>query len=516
MARIFAVHGKRWLTYTVDLDDQLEVLVNERPQRDACRVCDARLASDNRAAVCGPCARRKSGEAGTAPAVPDAFWNQPEICNPLMERNFGKFLRAYREAHREEITQTDVAGWLGLTQGQVSRLERAAKPVQDLGKLDRWARALRIPQRCLWFTLSPQPSDAYISGSRGASLRSAANTEGDDLHRRQFLKATSAGVATVGTSLLQGIMLTAAPASARTGIPQVDILQEVTQTFRRVDNRYGGGHSRSALTSYLASSVEPLLQDGRAVGRTRDELFAGAAEMHQLAGWMSYDTGQTAAGRHHMRRALRLCQEAGDDALAGEMLAGMSHHAAFHGSPAAAVDLALAARQAAKRCGLPALRAEAAVMEAHGLALQADKTGCLHALNEAEQVFTAVDHAQTPPWLSYFDDAYLAAKFAHAFRDLGMPREAEKFARRSLEMHEGYERGRLFNTALLAATLADQSRIDEACAAATTAVHMTGTVRSVRSVAYLADVGRRLSPFRDNAEVQTLYRRMAAVGLPIR
>ena len=29
----------------------------------------------------------------------------------------------------------------------------------------------------------------------------------------------------------------------------------------------------------------------------------------------------------------------------------------------------------------------------------------------------------TQEWLSYFDDAYLAAKFAHTFRGLGMPHE---------------------------------------------------------------------------------------------
>jgi hypothetical protein len=236
--------------------------------------------------------------------------------------------------------------------------------------------------------------------------------------------------------------------------------------------------------------------------------------MHQLAGWMSYDVGQADAGRQHLRHALRLCQDAGDEALAGEMLAGMSHHAAFHGAPESAVDLALAARQAAKRSGIVALQAESAVMEAHGLALQGDKSGCLDALGEAEQTFSGVRAADTPEWLSYFDDAYLAAKFAHAFRDLGMPREAEQFARRSLEMSDGYERGRLFNTALLASTLADQRRVDEACAVGISAVQMTGAVRSVRSAAYLADVGRRLAPFSADPAVRSFYGQMTAAGLP--
>jgi hypothetical protein len=181
-----------------------------------------------------------------------------------------------------------------------------------------------------------------------------------------------------------------------------------------------------------------MLHDGRAHSAVRNKLFTAAAELHQLAGWVAYDTGHAHAGRAHLRTALRLCQDVGDLALSAEMLAGMSHHAAFHGAPESAVDLALAARQTARQAGLPALESESAVMEAHGLALQRDKQGCLAALRDAENAFWAIDRGDSPPWLSYFDGAYLSAKFAHTFRDLGRPKDAEQFARRSLDMSEGY------------------------------------------------------------------------------
>jgi hypothetical protein len=269
------------------------------------------------------------------------------------------------------------------------------------------------------------------------------------------------------------------------------------------------------LASFLRTSVDQMVRNGHTKGAARNDLLSAAAEMHQLAGWISYDVGQADAGRKHLRQALRLCQDADNDGLTAEMLAGMSHHAAFHGAPESAVDLALAAREAARRSGIAALQAEAAVMEAHGLALQGDKRTCFELLHEAEQAFSRVRAGTTPQWLDYFDDAYLAAKFAHTFRDLGMPSDAEQFARRSLDMSDGYERGRLFNTALLASTLADQRRVDEACIVGTNAVSMTATVRSVRSAAYLADVGRRLAPFSTNRAVRSLYSRMAAAGLPI-
>lgn len=151
-------------------------------------------------------------------------------------------------------------------------------------------------------------------------------------------------------------------------------------------------------------------------------------------------------------------------------------------------------------------------MEAHALAMMGDKSASLRALQDAEIAYNA-SHRDTPPWLVYFDDAYLAARFAHTFRDLRMPMEAESFARRSLEMSDGYERGRMFNTALLASTLAEQGNVAEACAVGHRAVAMATDVRSTRGTRYLDDLGQRLQPCRATADVRGLYAAMADSGL---
>ncbi|MBK1785002.1 XRE family transcriptional regulator [Prauserella sp. ASG 168] len=339
--------------------------------------------------------------------------------------------------------------------------------------------------------------------------------EGDNVQRRQLLKAASSTVTLVGASLLGAPATTTTQRSRTLGKTDIKIVREMTGVFRRLDNRYGGGHTHAAATvsEYLTVTVKPMLQDGVGTDVVRADLFLAAAEMHQLAGWIAYDIGKRDAGRRWLREALKLCQDAGDDALEAEMLAGMSHHAAFDHSPGTAVDLALAARRTARRSGLPALAAEAAAMEAHGHAMQGNVSACFAALHDAERAFGRVVGSDGPEWLNYFDAAYLAAKFAHTFRALGRPGEAERFARRSLEMSDGYERGRLFNTALLASTLADQGRVEEACTTGGAAMHMARTVRSVRGAEYLADVGRRLSPYRGHADVCALYTQMGRAGL---
>jgi hypothetical protein len=141
-----------------------------------------------------------------------------------------------------------------------------------------------------------------------------------------------------------------------------------------------------------------------------------------------------------------------------------------------------------------------------------NRRGCLDALHRAEKAFEQIHPQDSPEWLSYFDGSYLAAKFAHALRDLGLPQDAERFARRSLNMSDGYDRGKLFNTALLASVLADQRRVDDACHHGMAALKMADKVRSVRASAYLTDVARRLAPFQSGG-VRRLYREMDQIGI---
>jgi tetratricopeptide (TPR) repeat protein len=397
------------------------------------------------------------------------------------------------------------AGLRGQAQGQVSRVERTAQPTHDLHKLEQWARALHVPERYLWFQLSQQPVHAYVRPSDAHGLGDESETGGKDVQRRQLLlRAVAAGAASTGSPAFGWFNAQPRPRSSTraVGMTDVQIIRETTQTFRRLDNRFGGGHARSALTHYLASDVLPVLHEGRYCDDVRRDLFAAVAELNQLVGWMSYDVGDAGSGRRYLRQAMHLCQDINDDALAGEMLAGMSHQAAFLRSPALAIDLAQAAKDNGKRAGVPALVSESAVMEAHGLALANDVSGCLAALRESEQAFAAAEERDRPEWLAYFDGAYLAGKFGRCFRDLGRPAEAEGFARRALNMVDGYERGRLFNLVLLASMLADQRKVEEACETGLAALRMASDVRSARTDADLADLSRRLTPFQAEPAVQ--------------
>src|SRR5262249_3683788 len=102
--------------------------------------------------------------------------------------------------------------------------------------------------------------------------------------------------------------------------------------------------------------------------------------------------------------------------------------------------------------------------------------------------------ADEPKWLSYFDEAYLSAKFAHCFRDLEEGERVVRQARRSLDMDSRYVRGRMFNLSLLAAGLLQCGELEEACSAAASALTLASELRSAGPGSSAADLRRRREP----------------------
>jgi hypothetical protein len=295
-------------------------------------------------------------------------------------------------------------------------------------------------------------------------------------------------------------------AGSRVGQPDIEAIREVTQTFLRLDNLFGGGRARPTVVRYLHDEVTPLLRSGNYTEAVGQELFSAAAELTRLAGWMAYDLEQHGVAQRYLIQALRLAGEADDQALGGEILAGMSHQAVYIGQPDDALDLARAAQTSARKAGLPALLTESLIMEAHAHAANKDAAACASALDSAEKTFDRSEK-DGPAWLSYFDEAYMAAKFGHCFKELGDGRQAEQFARRSLDMVEGYTRGRTFNVILLANAQLQQNDLDAACMSGGQALDLAAGLRSARTIRYMRDLRRRLSGFTQQPDVRAFQDR---------
>lgn len=321
----------------------------------------------------------------------------------------------------------------------------------------------------------------------------------EDMHRRDLLVGAGFSAAVFLTPALRWltVRLDERPAGGGerlVGAPDVETVRQITNVYRALDNQYGGAHVRDGLVRFLNSEVAAMLQ-GRYDARTGSALFSAAAEATQLAGWASYDVGLHGLAQRYLVQALRLAAAAGDQPLGAEILAAMSHQAAYLGASAEAVDLARAAGRTAAEAGVSAIQAESAVLEAHGHSAGGDEAACAEALDRAERAFDRADRTSAPQWIGYFDESYLAAKFGHCFSALGRGELAARFALRSLQMDgRKFARGRQFNLALLAVAHAQSGELEQAGSVGLQAVEAAEGLGSVRSRDYLAALADRLAP----------------------
>ena len=312
------------------------------------------------------------------------------------------------------------------------------------------------------------------------------------MQRRRFLVNAVFTSAALPASALR--WLTSPPAAAPSasgtrmvGQADIDAIRELTHSYREMDNRLGGGKLRTSIVSYLDDHVSRLLT----AGSYREETG------RQLAGWVAYDSDEHGLAQRYLTQALAYARHADDHALAAEILAAQAHQALYLARPDEAVDLARAAQAAAARHGSATLLTECRVMEAHGHAARNDAGACGTALARAEQTFDRAAREDDPAWLSYFDEAYLAARMAQCFRDLGEAGHAARYARRSLDMDGRYVRGRAFNLSLLATAYAAQGEPVQASVIGRQALDLTVRLTSARSVRYVRDLVRTLRPRAD-------------------
>lgn len=157
-----------------------------------------------------------------------------------------------------------------------------------------------------------------------------------------------------------------------------------------------------------------------------------AAELHQLAGWLSFDTGDYEAASAHYRAGLRAAERAGNDAMAAHVLGWMSYLTSTTTHPQEGVRIADAALQRAAKTPSRKLRASLARMKAHAHARAGETKGCERALGQAAAELATADPADDPEFIYWFDEAVLLAHAGIAYVLLEQPAQARAALERSL------------------------------------------------------------------------------------
>ncbi|MDX2541919.1 hypothetical protein ACOT81_34220 [Streptomyces sp. WI04-05B] len=200
--------------------------------------------------------------------------------------------------------------------------------------------------------------------------------------------------------------------------PELELLESTTAMFRQWDAQCGGGLRRKAVVGQL-HEVTDLLQEPQPEATTR-KLFKVAAELAELAGWMSYDVGLQPTAQKYFVLALHAAKEAGDKPLGSYVLSSMSRQMIHLGRPDDALELIHLAQYGSRDCASPRTQAMLYAMEARAYANMGQPGKCKRAVRMAEDTFADVHDwdEPDPDWIRFFSQAELYGENSHSFRDL--------------------------------------------------------------------------------------------------
>ncbi|MDX3078624.1 Tat pathway signal protein [Streptomyces sp. MI02-7b] len=290
------------------------------------------------------------------------------------------------------------------------------------------------------------------------------------------------------------------PGSRAVGRGDLEAVRDMTRMFSRIDQKHGGGHARTAVVQYFTSDVVSLLHGRFTDDGIRRAMFAAAAELAYLAGWMAFDNSEHATAQRYFTGSVKLAAEADDPPMAAHVLRAMAHQAVDLGHPQHALDLA-AASVDGRRYALatPRERSLLGVVHARALAATGATARAAAALLRAEDDLRATsDGDDEPGRVFFFKEASLAHETACTLRDSGDLDGALSQFRRSVRTRQAssFARTHAVTLGYFGAVQARQGLIEEACATWNRALDAMDGVRSGRTRQTAVQMRSALSPYR--------------------
>jgi hypothetical protein len=301
---------------------------------------------------------------------------------------------------------------------------------------------------------------------------------------------------------------------------ELDLLESTTVMFRQWDAQCGGGLRRKAVVGQL-HEVTDLLQESHPEPVSR-RLFRAAAELAELAGWMSYDVGLQPTAQKYFVLALHAAKEAGDKPLGSYVLSSMSRQMIHLGRPEDALELIHLAQYGSRDCATARTQAMLYAMEARAYANMGQPSKCKRAVRMAEDTFAdaGIDGEPDPDWIRFFSEAELNGENAHSYRDLAYVAGrsptyaslAEPVMRRAVHLFgqdDVYQRSYALNLIGMATVHLLQREPEQATSLASDALVVARRVRSERVNTRLRKtVDTAARDFGDIAEVVHLTDRL--------
>ncbi|MQA62207.1 MAG: tetratricopeptide repeat protein [Actinophytocola sp.] len=450
-------------------------------------------------------------EENTSHPISADKWEDPEMREALAARQISS---VYRLLRRHGISQRQIAAMTGQSQSEVSEILKG-RQVMAYDVLVRISDGLRIPRGYMGLAYD-EATAVKIVGAADAQQAE----EDEAVKRRRFL--AHAAQVTMGATVFavdSGSWAAASPAMTpapgRIGMADVRQVEAATRALRALDYQYGGGFCRDAVVAQLSWGRQLLTASGTEPVTSR--LYVALADLHNVAGWTSFDTGLVDAARTHFANALELAKEGGNHPLVANVLYRMGRVYLHHESPDDALKMFQLGQLAAQESGSDLAVAVLCANEAWAYAKMGNEDQSTKLLGMTRDTFARADVDSAESWVKFFTqtDVHAMIGTVHTALAQGGNATHTKYAIPALTRAiDGYgddmARSKAFNLSALATNHLIEGDIDHGAKVGRASLDAAEGLKSARVKDRMAPLKREAEKRSNNADARELAERINA------
>jgi transcriptional regulator with XRE-family HTH domain/tetratricopeptide (TPR) repeat protein len=428
-----------------------------------------------------------------SPITPEE-WEKPEMRSALAAREVSS---VYRLLRRTGVSQRQIAALTGQSQSEVSEILKG-RQVMAYDVLARIADGLGVPRGYMGLAYDE------VTAVRVAGTREASGTEEtEEVKRRKFLAhaaAVAVGAHVLGDadsgSWVSNPVLT--PAPGRIGMTDVRQVEAATRALRSLDYQYGGGFCRDAVVAQLSWGQQMLGASG--ADHVKKRLHVALADLHNLAGWTSFDIGLVDSARNHFGRALELAKAGDNDQLVANILYRMGRVYLHKEAPDDALKMFQLGQIAAQESGSELAVAVICANQAWAYAMMGHEEQTMKLIGRTRDEWARANMAEAEDWVRFFNETDVYAMIGTVHTVLahnGFPKHTQyaiPALTRAIESYgEEMARSKAFNLSALATNHLLDGDIDHGVKVGNNAVDLAEHLKSSR-------VRERMRPLKEEAD----------------
>jgi transcriptional regulator with XRE-family HTH domain len=442
--------------------------------------------------------------------IAPAVWEHPAMRAALGRRDLAT---VYRRLQAAGVSQRRIASLTGQSPSEVYEILNG-RQVMAYEVLLRIADGLGVPRGYMGL--------AYDESSEMALelVAASCSVQPDEREEVRQLLAHAANV-TMGAAVdevakwWQPVERAGTPTPHRVGPSDVIQVESITSVMRALDYRYGGGACRDAVAAQVRWTQRLLTTDYTDdVGR---RLHLALADLHNLAGWTSFDVGLYSPARRHFARALEQAKHGDDASLVANVLYRMGRlhlHRAFYRH---ALKFFQLGQIAAQDSGSELTVAMLCANEAWAYALLADADQARRSIGRAQDEFARAKTDSAPAWLRFFGVADLHAMTGMVYASLpgrdqaNLGRAVEHLTVSLDGRGDAMARSRAFELTALATVHLALGERTLGAGLSQQAMDLAERVRSVRTIDRLEPLEAEANRHRQYAEAREVAERIATL-----